>query len=299
MLKDLIESTNYIETFNRFDNLINELIYSQNTGFINLRSKEALDGAKTVLEKFDFEADKITKENGSLNIDSIVSEKRNELIKIIEKHYIKEAKNWAYDAFNNMIDNCILQASIYNDDSEFIDKIYKKGICAISWISDICAFDENDKNKEIKKLDNDFNNAIKAKDNDFIDKTNPSKSDYELFLKLRSYIASDTDSFLALDFDNFKLKLSVSDINYFQKQKNLININKTKAVDEILLVDCAIEKLNIKSNEEKYKFIQEIKDEFQNLKEDNLENKIEIIKRRMQLFQNETEYFKKLLEYSV
>jgi len=299
VLKDLIESTNYIETFNRFDNLINELIYSQNTGFINLRSKEALDGAKTVLEKFDFEADKITKENGSLNIDSIVSEKRNELIKIIEKHYIKEAKNWAYDAFNNMIDNCILQASIYNDDSEFIDKIYKKGICAISWISDICAFDENDKNKVIKKFDNDFNNAIKAKDNDFIDKTNPSKSDYELFLKLRSYIASDTDSFLALDFDNFKLKLSVSDINYFQKQKNLININKTKAVDEILLVDCAIEKLNIKSNEEKYKFIQEIKDEFQNLKEDNLENKIEIIKRRMQLFQNETEYFKKLLEYSV
>ena len=98
-IQDIINTTSYVEIVNKLDNLINDLLYSKDSGYINLTSKDALDNAQKVIDKFNYETDKISKDSVVDNIGSILSSKKEELIAEVRKHYEKEIRNWAYNIF--------------------------------------------------------------------------------------------------------------------------------------------------------------------------------------------------------
>ena len=86
-MNNLAKNIKKVEFINNLDNLINELLYSKNNGYINLSSKEAVDGAIEVIEQFDNEVLKLCDEVDFENLDEIIQEKKNELIYQIKKHY--------------------------------------------------------------------------------------------------------------------------------------------------------------------------------------------------------------------
>ena len=296
-MQNLIESTQYIETINKLDNLINSLLYSQDDGFINQSSKEAILNANKVVEKFNFEADKIAHENSFSNIDEILKEKKDELINLINKHCSKQIYIWVDEVFNNMVDNCILKACVNYQNKKFPDEIYNRILSALDWVSSIKKYSGEEKNKILKSLNQRFNKALNSKDSDFLEKPNPLRSDYGLFFKLRNLVTDDIQKFLEIDFSEYKLKLTQQDINYFLKLQGRMQQNKTSVTDEINLVNCAIELLDIKNDSDKYCFISQIQDDLNTIKDETEDIKIEKIKRRMELFKNKDDYYKKLLVF--
>ena len=62
LVQNIIKSTRYIDTINKLDNLLNELLYSQESGYIYMSSKDIINNAPIIIEKFNHQADKITKE---------------------------------------------------------------------------------------------------------------------------------------------------------------------------------------------------------------------------------------------
>ena len=296
-MQNIINSVGFVEVINKIDNLINELLYSENSGFINLTSKDALDNSQKVLEKFNFEADKILKESSFSSLSEIINEKKEELLYQIQKHCTKEVQIWVDEVFNNMVDNCLLNISINVDNKELLEKNKNRIFSAIDWLSKIKNYSREEKNKLISSLNNKLKKALNSKDIDFVEKDNPYNSDFKLYFDLRNLITTNTKKFLELDFNDFKLKLSAKDILYFQKIQTRLNSNKTSVLDEINLVDYAIKSLNLTDENKKYELINNIQDDFNLIKDNNYQEMIEKVKNRIEKFRNEQDYYKKLLGF--
>ena len=116
---DFLKTINYIDIVNKFDNLINELLYSKNSGFINLKAKNALSARENVLLNYSYEADKIAHNYNYLNIENLIKQKRSELIYQINKHLESELVNWAQEVFLETINNCILKISLNKDNTNY------------------------------------------------------------------------------------------------------------------------------------------------------------------------------------
>ena len=300
-IKNIVESASYIEIVNMLDSLVFELLYSKE-GYLTLTLKTALDEAQNVIAKYDYEASKIIKDNDFKNIDDVVKDKRQELIAKIQEHYSKEAMNWAFSVYQNMVDNCIFCASINKDDKQTVDKFYNRALSAISWICEVKEFDEIGKNAILDEINLQFQEALADDDSQYLPKGNLINSDEILFMQLRSLITQDLERFLRADFNNFSNELTKEDISYFQKTKNELQTNKkTSVVDDIILENTAIEILGLENDKAKYAFLKQVRDDFSNNKDLNEDNKISIVKRRIKLFsdtQNKSllsKYYKNLL----
>ena len=287
---NLVVSIYYLEFINNLDKLLWELLYS-NDGYINLTSKQAILEADKVIERFDFEANKLRKEVDFEKADLIIEEKRDELTKIVKDHYKKQAVIWANDIYENMLDNCLLNVTLYKTNPDMVDKIYNRTLSAAGWISEINKFSNEDKQTLIDVLNKEFKNALNSKDVDYLPNLKAEKSDPKLFVELRELILTDENKFISTDFNRFNTELIEDDIKYLNKIKNDLNTFKKVAIkDDVFLVNSAITLLKLKTFEDKYKFIKEVDGDitlflFKN-KAITEKDKVEIIKRRMQLFKD-------------
>ena len=287
---NLVVSIYYLEFINNLDKLLWELLYS-NDGYINLTSKQAIVEADKVIEKFDFEANKLRKEVDFEKADLIIEEKREELTKIVKEHYKKQAVIWANDIYENMLDNCLLNVTLYKTNPEMVDKIYNRTLSAAGWISEVNKFSNEDKQTLIDVLNKEFKSAINSKDIDYLPNLKAEKSDPKLFIELRELILTNEDEFISTEFERFDSNLIEDDIKYFNKIKNdMKTFKKTAIKDDVFLINSALNMLKLKTFDEKYKFIKEVDGDitlflFKN-KAIAEKDKIEIIKRRMQLFKD-------------
>ncbi len=303
----MLKSTSYLEFINELDNLVYELLYSQNGGYINLDSKDAVVEAKNIIEKFSYEASKIRKKVDFENADSIVKDKHKELLNQVEKHYNKEAIQWADNVYQDMIENCLMGVSINKEDKESTDKLYNRGLCAISWIKDVKNLNDEEQKKLVDGFNSEFFDNLYSNEEEYIPNRAPDQSNCTIFLEIRNLITEDENHFLTLDLSEFSSVLTQKDILYFSGiQKELATYKKTSQKDELFLIDSAMEILNLKNNEDKYSFVQQINDDFllfmTNNKKIEEKDKITLVKRRIGLFgdkiSKETKYYKKLLTSS-
>ena len=287
---NLVISVYYLEFINNLDKLLWELLYSDN-GYINLTSKEAIVEAQKIVERFDFEANKLRKDVDFDKADLIIEEKREEFVEIVKNHYQKQAVIWANDIYENMLDNCLLNVTLHKNNTEMVDKIYNRALSSASWISEVNHFSAEDKKTLFDVLNREFKDAVNSKDDDYIPSTKAEKSDPKLFIELRDYILPQEDKFMSVDFEKLDNSLIDDDIKYLNKIKNDLKTFKRTAIkDEILLVNCAVNLLKLKTFEDKYKFIKEVDGDinvflFKNKKIEE-KDKVEIIKRRIQLFKD-------------
>ena len=304
-IQKLIQSTSYLETINKLDNVICELLYSDENGYTFLSGKTAIEEAQNVISKYELEAQKIVKDVNFDDIENIVKDKKQELIFQIEKHYRKEAYFWAYRVFRNSVDNCLLFASIDKNNKEITDKLYNRALCAISWMGEVENINEDAKKSLIKELNEEFKKALEGNSEKDILSLNPSKSNALLFLEIRSLIINDEEKFLNLNFNTFSQDLNKNDIFYFQKCQNQLQTNKkTFLKDEIYLVNSAIKVLNLTKDEDKYNFIKKTNDDielFCTQPNSDEAEKIKLVQRRINLEKSLnkekglSEYYLKLL----
>lgn len=303
-IRNILESTSYLEFINQLDDLVYDLLYSSDGGYTLLNSKEAIEKANGVIEKFNNETAKILKRVEFKNAQLILNDKKQELLALVKKHYQKEAIVWADAVYADMIENCLLCISINKDNKEAVDKMYNRALCAISWIKEVKALSTEEQNMLIEKFNDDFANALYSNDEEYLPNQNPKKSDALLFLEIRDLILNNEERFTGLDLSQYSHCLSLEDIKQFNKIKNELNTyKKTSIKDEINLIDSAIEILKLQDNEQKYQFIKQIENDFNfffiNNKKLLEEDKIKLIKKRINLFQdlknNQKSYYKKLL----
>ena len=294
-INDIIKSANYIDTVNKIDNLINELLYSQEIGYINMTPEEAVQNAQSIIDKFNYESDKIIKESNLSNCSDLIKNKKDELIKTVKNQYEKQAVLWAREVFNHSIDNLILKLAVNKNNPDDTEKVYCEIHYLINWLTEAEKLTQEEKNALLNEINSSVQNVLNTPDENYIQNDSPLVSDENLFMEFFNLISSDINSFLAIDFNNYKLRLTNSDIAYFQTLKNRLNINKTEVIDEINLENYALKLLNLKTNSEKYEFIKEIIDDFSLNKNSKPEDKIPVVKRRLELFKNKESYFSKLL----
>ena len=293
----MIKSTDYIDFINCLDDLINELLYSRESGYINKPSKEALKAAQSVVDKFNFESDKISKHYTVTDSVGIISQKRDELIKEIKKHYFAQSKKWAYDVFSKNLENNLLKLSVYKNDKNDTKRIYDNLSCLVGWFSSLNNLSSIQTKALFAEIDKKFQNTLKTKDSDYIYRQNPLKSDFESFFKLVNLILVDVNAFLSFDLTQLQTRLSIKDIYYFNKLKGRIKANESEVVDEINLINYALKQLNLKSLSDKYSFVSQIRDDLSLTKIDDEVQKVEVIKRRMKIFKNKEEYYMNLFSF--
>ncbi len=304
-MNNLAKNIKKVEFINNLDNLINELMYSKNNGYINLSSKEAVDGAIEVIEQFDNEVLKLCDEVDFENLDEIIQEKKNELIYQIKKHYYSQVTIWANEVYENIINNALLSISVNKTNKSYIDKIYNRGLCAISWYCGVINLNKKEQTNLIKDFNEQITKALNSKDSDFIQQELKTKTNSKYFLELRKLILNDEDKFLSLKLDTTD-KLSKEDIVYFKKIQTELNTYKKNFIkDTIILINSAIESLNLKDENKTVDFIKQVENDFRYYISQNskleFENQIELIKKRMQIFQEfnlknqKGNYFKKLI----
>ena len=199
----------------------------------------------------------------------------------------------------------LFNAAIYKNNKAETDKIYAKILSVSSWISNVHNLKESELSELIRKNTEKFYNSINSKDEDFI-QTNETQTNPKTYLELRNLILENKNSFINVDLAKFKQELSVNDINYLNKIKaDIVSYKKNSIIDEILLVNSALEIMKFKKDEDKYLFIKDIEGDF---KEEQLlkgsideSKKIELLKRRMEIFKTTSpkkttcEYFKNKL----
>lgn len=307
-INNILLATNYLEFLNQIDSLVWELLYSPNNGYTLLSSKQAVLEAQQVVEKYDYESLKIAKKTDFENAQSVIKEKRAELIAQIDKHYQKEALVWADNVYQDLIENCLLCVSINKNNKESVDKLYNRALCAISWIKEVKGLNEQEQNALVEKFNDEFYATLYSNDEDNLPNQSPKNSDETLFLEIRSLILDDEEAFLALDLNNIARDLNQADILFFTKIKNdFATYKKTSVKDEIMLINTAIKILNLQNNRDKYLFIKQIEDDFSLFlitnKKLNEEDKLTLVKRRMNLytdrFNKDSQYYKDILTSSL
>ena len=298
-IKNLVKSASYLDFINRLDNLIFEILYSKENGYTILTSKEAINEAQNYILKFDNESSKIASNSDFSNKDEIINSKKQELIFQIQKHYKKELFNWIYSVYSTMKDNCILTVSINKNNPKIVSEAKQKAFYVLDWFLNIQNYNETDREYIRLELEKEFQEAIMKNDEDYISKNAPQNSDISEYMNLRNLVLTDEKAFLNVDLAKLNLKLSESDLAYFIKIQNGADAAKILEIkDEIELLNCAIEILEISDLAQKYKFIKQVNSDFELEKRDKKlqENeKIEIVKRRMNLYKNAEKYYKNKL----
>ena len=298
-IENIIKSANFLDFINSLDNLIFEILYSKETGYTLLSSKDAVNEAKNYISRFDNEAIKIANSNKISNFEKIINEKKQELIAQIQKHHKKEVLNWVYDVYENMKENCIFIASINKNNPEIVSKAKSRAYQVLNWFSIIQNYNEIEKKNIAFEFEKEFQEALLKSDEDYIQKKSPKTSNPDCYLKIRDLILENRENFLSLDLNKFTQELESNDLTYFFKLQNKLNTSETtEIIDEFQLVNCALNILELDEINEKYQFIKQINNDIEcaqkntSLKEDD---KINIIKRRMELYQNAFKYFKNKL----
>jgi len=296
-INNLVKNAYYFDFINNLDNLVFNLLYSDNSGYILKSSKDAIENVQEIISKYDYEASKLEKNCNFEQMESAIKEKKKELIFEIQKHYQKQLKIWIDEIYKTAHDNCLLAISVNKNNPFLINKNCKKLFDTLNFLFELEKPTEKEKTLILNKLKNEINFAINSKETDYLEKNPALKTKADYFLKLQNLIVENEEEFLKLDLRQFQQELSIKDLNYFQRIKNELQTCKnTKIKDEIRLIQCAINILNLKTDEEKYEFIKNVNNDFENNKKDqNDTSKIEIVKRRMELCQNGLKYYKNKL----
>ncbi len=304
-MNNLAKSIRNVEFINNLDNLINELLYSREKGYINLNSKEAIDEAINVIEEFDNDVLKLCDDIDIENLDDIIQEKKNELIYQIKKHYYSQVTIWANEVYKNIIDNTTLAVSLNKTNKNYTDKVYNRGLCAISWYCGMMNLEKKEQTNLIKDYNEKILKALNSKNSDYIQQELKIKTNSGYFLELRSLILNNEEKFLNLKLDTTN-KLSKEDITYFKKiQTDLNTYKKNYIKDTIMLVNSGVESLNLKDENQTVDFIKQVENDFryyisQNSKLD-IETQAELVKKRIQIFKSsnmkntKSNYFKNLI----
>ncbi len=304
---DVLLSTCYLEFINNLDSLIYNLLYEENTGYTNMSSKQAVIEAPKIIEKYDYEAQKLAAESKFGETENVIGEKRKELENFINEYSKQEMYVWAQEVFEKNLDNSLFSAQIYKNKPEEIEKIFYRAANAINWISNVKNLPEKTTETYTSNLKNKLQKIVMQNDEDYLPKGNPEESDVRLFCKLRNDFLKNEFSEDALK--NSQDKLSNEDFNYLTRLANdFKGYLKSSVTDEIILVNTAVSLMKLKNEKEKYDFIKEVDGDItiflsKNKKIEEKE-KIDIIKRRMKLFESSlkkeetSEYFKKLLTSS-
>ena len=155
-MNSIIESANFFEFANSLDDLILEILYDSNKGYINTISKEAITQAQDKINYFDENTFKLIEEYKISNAENLIKEKRETLLSVIRKHYQEQALIWCDEIYRNCIENCKTLIAINRDNPEIADKNFQKALALINWISSI----KNLNQKEQNILLDDFNREL-------------------------------------------------------------------------------------------------------------------------------------------
>lgn len=293
-MREIISNILHLEFENKIDDIINEKLYS-NSGYLNLKSKEAIEKIQIFLDEFDYEIQKLVDEIKIENFKEIVEEKKSQFEAELEKHYIKQAKVWAQEIFEKTIENVLFKVSINKNNKEKRQALYSKALSVVSWIVNVLNLDSAEQKSLIEALNKKYILAIKSDFREFIPKQNAKKSDPAKFLFLLNLFRSKKEEFLKHDLEEDISFLSLEDFNYLKiLKKSLLRQSQNMFFDdEIDLFYSAFEILNLTDDKEKYELMSQIKFDFQNQKKknENLDEKekIEIAKRRIEIFKDSKE----------
>ncbi len=306
LTKDKLDSVFYLDFINNLDKIFYELLYSSQNGYINLSSAGAVNEFDLYIQKFDYEASKISQNVDFANKNDIISSKKEEFIRELEKHFYKEAQNWAQEVFENQVDNILFSVGLNKDNAKILDALYTRAISLIGWLCQFGNFDKSISHALVKKFNSEYKEALKSNFNDYLPNEKTQKTQPDIFLKILKIYRENFDDFMSLDFYVCKQYISQEDLNYFVKLKDKsCTSEKTLYDDEIDLINCAVGILNLKADIHKYEFIKLVLNDFNNFLSQNKkiteEDKINLTKRRIELYKdalsNHTEfkYFKKKL----
>ena len=295
-LSNIITDTKFFEFINNLDDLILDILYNPDNGYINLASKSAIVEAENKIRYFDECVNKTMQEAELNDVKDIIEEKRKFLIEAIKKHYIQQTIVWCDEVYQDYIENCKTIIAINRDEEETVNKNIQKVQFITNWISDIKNLSDKEKtdlyNQFQKELDETIrNNKFKNPKN----KTSNEQIFLELFFKIR-----DKD-FINLNIDSYTDELIKEDLNYLKQiQANLSTYKINSIIDEIDLIESGIQISDLKTDKEKYEFIKEVLNDFMFYKSENKklaqEDKISVIKNRILKFKNSLNYFKNLIK---
>lgn len=298
--KSIVASITCLDFVNKINSLCNDLLYSPNDGYIYTKSVQAINLRDKVLETYSFESNKLLAEFGFSDENDLIQKKKEELQKVIDKHYRLQLPIWAKEVFDELIEHNFFELSINKTKA---NEIYNSINSAILWLANIKKMPEADILDVKNKYDKKFNQILNSSDDDYIPDMTVKKTNVDTFLNLWDLLLKNYDDFIGYNFDNDKDELSDDDYKYFTYLKNrLITYKKNEILDEVLLIESAVNKLEL-AKQQKYDFIKAINNDFLCSLEKNKtlqeNDKIQLIKRRILLFKdsinNETKYFDKLI----
>lgn len=295
-LSNIITGTKFFEFINNIDDLILDLLYSPENGYVNLSSKDAIIQAENKIRYFDEYVNKIIEEAKLNNIKDIVEEKRNFLIEAIKKHYSEQTIVWCDEVYQNCIENCKTIIAINRDEKETVNKNIQKVQYITNWISDIKNLTDKEKTDLYNQFQKELDETIRS--NKFENPKNKTSNEQiylELFFKIKN------KDFININLDSYTDELTKEDLNYLKQiQTNLSTYKINSIIDEIDLIESAIQISDLKTDKEKYEFIKEVLNDFILYKSENKklaqEDKISVIKNRILKFKNSLNYFKNLIK---
>lgn len=293
-----INEIKYLDALNQLDELVNNLLYSEENGFINLLSKDAVENYYAIISKYDYESEKIAQKLSDKSIIDDISQKKDQMMIIVNKHINKQIETWSYQVMQKRIGNLILKLLMYKNSKKEVLRFYNDALNTIKWFSNL----NNYTLDNFKILVNEFNskliNTLHQDDNKKLMQNKlKTKSDSSVFMRLWNLIDEDFDEFLLVNFDNYKTELSPNDINCLNKIQNGLNLNKITSLDNINMINFALKNYNITDVKNKHELILQIFEDFQNLKSIDEKDKIDIINRRINLYLNKNEYYRKLFAF--
>ncbi|MBR6298115.1 MAG: hypothetical protein IKR34_02605, partial [Candidatus Gastranaerophilales bacterium] len=212
-MNSIIESANFFEFANSLDDLILEILYDSNKGYINTISKEAITQAQDKINYFDENTFKLIEEYKISNAENLIKEKRETLLSVIRKHYQEQALIWCDEIYRSCIENCKTLIAINRDNQEIVDKNFQKALALINWISNIKNLNQEEQNILLEGFNRELDEIIKSNKYDVLQ--NRIKSDEKTFVEL--YEKVKTEEFLELNLLNYEEKLSKEDFEYFKQ----------------------------------------------------------------------------------
>ncbi len=292
-INNIIKSADFLEFVNNLDELVLDILYNQNSGYINLTSKTAINEAQNKLKEFDDSVRKLIEESELDDTSNVIREKREELISAIKKHYEQQVFIWCDEIYKNCLENCKVSIAINRDNVQISDKEFQKVLNMISWISNVKQLSLDEEHILFEQFNKELDKMIKSNTYELL--KNKTRSNENKFLEF--FYKIDDEEFLKFDFDKENETLTKEDINYFKQiQQSLNSFKSTSVKDEFNLLKNAIQILNLNNPKEKYDFLKEILNDFISFKIENKkltnDDKITLVKRRISIFKDKSNYFK-------
>jgi translation elongation factor EF-G len=294
---NLIKDVLNIEFLNKIDNIIFELLYSANSGYITLNSKKAVENGQKYIEKLEKEIEKISQKYDIKNLKNIITQKQNEYIVQIKKHWQEELNIWIDEEFEKLISNIVFYGELNKNNAKLRENYYLFGINSIKWYCSTMNLEDS----KCKNLIENF--IIRFNDNKKIqsDETNSPleiKTDYKTFISIWSALIDNKNTFADYDLNSYANKLAPNDIVYFKEiQKELLSENKYDVLCEKNMIYFALNKIESNNDREKYDFIKNTEHKLNSLKKKkdySEEEKLKIIRKNISLFKSlKNERYKK------